>query len=91
MGKLAAKDIHKSAKRSVQRLWTPPMENAFKIKCGGAFVKETRKGGWGCVIRDHQSVFLAGSAGYLGHVSSALQAEAAACMKGLELAAQLGL
>jgi ribonuclease HI len=67
------------------------MENASKIKCDGAFVKETRKGGWGCVIMDHQSVFVAGSAGNLGHVSSTLQAEAAACMKGLELAAQLGL
>lgn len=62
-----------------------------KINCDGAFVKETRKGGWGCVIKDHNGEFLEASAGRLEHVSSALQAEAAACKKGLELAARLGM
>jgi hypothetical protein len=84
MGKLGAKVIiHKNAARNMHCPWSPPMENVYKINCDGAFVKETRKGGWGCVIRNHDSEFLVGSAGHLGHISSALQAEAFACMKGL--------
>jgi hypothetical protein len=45
MGKLGAKDIQRNAERRMHRLWEPPMENAYKINCDGAFVMETQQGG----------------------------------------------
>lgn len=66
---------HMPSRRS-QRVWQPPHSGVYKINCDGAYVKETRAGGWGCMIRDHKGEFLAACAGRLEHVSSELQAEA---------------
>ncbi|GJN20386.1 hypothetical protein PR202_gb07757 [Eleusine coracana subsp. coracana] len=67
------------------------MEGTYKINCDGAFLQSTRRGGWGCIIRNHHGDFLAASAGGMEHTLNALHAEATACLEGLELAAKLGM
>lgn len=54
-------------------------------------MKETCLGGQGFVIRDHLGSTIAASAGQAKHLLNARQAEALACLKGLEHAASLGM
>jgi ribonuclease HI len=61
------------------------------MELDGAFFQIDRRGSWGCIIRNDQRVFNAAAAGSLQNLSSALHIEAVACLKGLELAAYLGL
>ena len=71
--------------------WQPPPAGFYKINCDGSYLPGSGLGGWGCIIRDHDGVFLAAGAGALTGLSSALHAESIACMKGLEIAAFLGM
>jgi hypothetical protein len=71
--------------------WKTPPEGVYKINCDGAFFQNDRRDSWGCIIRNHQGVFIAVVAGSLQNLSSALHDEAVACLKGRELAAYLGL
>jgi hypothetical protein len=34
--------------------WTRPPEGLLKANCDGSFFSDSKKGGWGFIIRDHQ-------------------------------------
>ncbi|WVZ54075.1 hypothetical protein U9M48_004939 [Paspalum notatum var. saurae] len=76
---------------SLNLKWQPPPAGSYKINCDGSYLSNSGLGGWGCIVRDHDGAFLAVEAGALTGLSSALHAETVACMKGLELAAFLGM
>ena len=71
--------------------WSPPPVDYYKVNCDGVFLSEYNKGGWGFVIRDHEGQFVAAGAGSEEHLMSAEHSETIACLKGLELAASLGM
>lgn len=71
--------------------WSAPPEDVYKINCDGAFIPGSNNAGWGFVIRDHFGMVIATGAGLQNHVMSATHAEAIACLRGLEYAADLGL
>jgi ribonuclease HI len=71
--------------------WRPPPEDVYKINCDGSFIPGSNKAGWGFVIRDHCGKVAAAGAGSSNILLSAQHAEAIACMKGLEYAAELGM
>ncbi|GJN07851.1 hypothetical protein PR202_ga25719 [Eleusine coracana subsp. coracana] len=54
-------------------------------------MENSKRGGWGFVIRNQDGTFLEGGTGNIQGVSSALQAEALVAIQGLERAAFLGM
>lgn len=69
--------------------WIPPQLGLAKVNVDGAWKPDSIKAGLGVVIRTWDGLFCAGLAcPYWGN--SALQAEAAAAVKGLQLASQVG-
>lgn len=58
--------------------WRPPGGQVLKINIDGAFIKETRKGAWGFIIRYHHGSGVAAGTGALINLHDALQAEAQA-------------
>ncbi|XP_073367696.1 uncharacterized protein [Aegilops tauschii subsp. strangulata] len=71
--------------------WTKPAEGILKINVDGSFNKDTKSGGWGYVIRDHEGDVVIAAAGRLNHTSDALQAEAEACIQAIYKAQELGI
>lgn len=57
----------------------------------GAFVQDTRNGGWGFIIRDHTGEGIVAGAGRLTAVADALTAESLACGKALQSATDYGI
>lgn len=66
--------------------WSPPSAELLKINTDGSFCAETRTGGWGAIVRDHQGRPLMAAAGRLQNLEDALQAEAMACVQVLKKA-----
>jgi ribonuclease HI len=77
--------------KAIQSSWKPPPSDIYKINVDGAFHSDARAGGWGIVIRDKSGEVLAAGAGSIRYPTSAVQTEAIAAYKGLQLAAQLGM
>lgn len=71
--------------------WRPPDEDVLKINFDGAFIKDTRKGAWGFIIRDHQGSGVAAGTGALTNLNDAFQAETVACLEALRQANALGI
>ena len=65
--------------------WSPPFQGALKINSDGAFSLDHSTGATGAIVRDSSGSFRAASARWLGHVGSALIAEAEAIRNGLRL------
>ncbi|RCV32624.1 hypothetical protein SETIT_7G017800v2 [Setaria italica] len=71
--------------------WRAPPEDVYKINCDGSSIPGSNKAGWGFIVRDHYGNIIAAGAGLANLLLSAQPAEAVACMKGLEHAAELGM
>ena len=70
--------------------WKPPEENYLKINIDGAFTKDTKKGGWGFIVRNSKGGVEAAGAGRLSRLSEAIQAETIAMLYAAERASELG-
>jgi hypothetical protein len=64
---------------SIQGQWERPATDMIKLNIDGAFVENTKSGGWGFVARDHLGCVMGSGAGRLNNIGSAIQAEATAC------------
>jgi ribonuclease HI len=64
--------------------WKPPPDEQYKLNVDAAFSAVTRKGGWGCVVRNNASDVLDIGACNIQRASSALHVEALAALYGLE-------
>jgi hypothetical protein len=71
--------------------WNPPPEGQYKLNVDAAFSSVTRRGGWGCVVRNNAGVALDIGTGSIQRAGSALHAEALAALYGLERAEELGM
>lgn len=76
--------------RRVQQ-WCRPPPNWLKVNTDGAFLENTRKGGWGYVIRDEEGDVIGAGAGRLEHIRDAFQAEVAASIQGIRASVQKGI
>jgi hypothetical protein len=56
----AAQVISSARSQLAKEHWLPPAAGWYKCNADGAFSQESRQGGGGVVLRDHQGVFLAG-------------------------------
>jgi ribonuclease HI len=65
--------------------WSPPAQGTLKINSDGAFSLDRGTGAIGAVVRDSSGSFREASARWLGHVGSALIAEAEAIQDDLHL------
>lgn len=63
----------------------------LKINFDGAFIKESRRGAWGFIIRDQQGDGVAAGSGDIQNLHDALQAEVQVCIAALRYAQQLGV
>jgi ribonuclease HI len=70
--------------------WTPPPANYVKVNFDAAFCQDTQRGAWGFIARDDRGSFLAGGARSMSNLSSALHAEASACIHAIECVSNLG-
>jgi hypothetical protein len=61
-----------------------------KVNFDASFIAENQDGAFGFVVRDDAGEFIAAGAGKLYHLRSAFQAEASACVAGMEVTASLG-
>ncbi|WVZ62142.1 hypothetical protein U9M48_011922 [Paspalum notatum var. saurae] len=71
--------------------WNPPPDGQYKLNVDAAFSSVTRRGGWGCVVRNNAGVVLDIGTGSIQRAGSALHAEALAALHGLERAEELGM
>ncbi|CAD6336012.1 unnamed protein product [Miscanthus lutarioriparius] len=71
--------------------WKPAPDEQYKLNVDAAFSALTRKGGWGCVVRNNAGAVLDIGAGNIQRARSALHADALAALYGLERAEQLGM
>ncbi|KAF8692974.1 hypothetical protein HU200_039339 [Digitaria exilis] len=71
--------------------WRLPDIDVLKINFDGAFIKETRKGAWGFIIRDHHGTGVAAGTGALINLYDALHAEVHACLEVLRQASAMGI
>lgn len=77
--------------RADVQCWQRPEGDMLKINIDGAFTPETRRGGWGFVVRDQSGNVRGSGAGCLPIIASAAQAEAQACDEALKAAADWGM
>jgi hypothetical protein len=58
--------------------WKPPPDDVYKINVDASFQAETKKWGWGFIVRNKPGNFLKGGIGNLSRVACPLQTEALA-------------
>jgi ribonuclease HI len=63
----------------------------LKVNTDGAFLENTRKGGWGYVIRDEEGDVIRAGAGHVEHIRDAFQAEVVASIQGIQASVQKGI
>jgi hypothetical protein len=80
----------KQATSKVQH-WTPPPPDVIKINLDGAFLKDTRRGGWGAIGRDHSGEPVFAACGCNPVVADALQSELLALIHAIPVAEQFGI
>ncbi|KAI4968921.1 hypothetical protein ZWY2020_046251 [Hordeum vulgare] len=80
----------KSSTTSTPR-WTCPPAEIIKINTDGAFLEETRDGGWGALARDSNGSIIFAADGRITHAYDALHAETIAIQHAIGLANQLGM
>jgi ribonuclease HI len=77
---------------SVSRVkWSKPPEDFLKLNCDGSFIKETRAGSWGFLIRDHDGDVVLTGRGKINNALSAFHSELIACLQGVQVASDLGI
>ena len=65
--------------------------DVIKINLDASFHATTKSGGWGVIARGNDGGILMAAAGPLANLQDALQAEALALLKAIELADRLGM
>jgi hypothetical protein len=70
--------------------WVTPSEDELKMNIDGGF-SAYRTGGWGFVVRNVNGEAVAAGAGSLPFVYDALQAEAIACLTGIQWSSYWGI
>ena len=80
-------------KAHVQRVvsWPRPPEGHLKLNCDASFIPEKKCGGWGFLIRDSDGDVVLSGWGRVNHLLNAFQAEAIACLQGVQAACNLGI
>ena len=73
-----------------ERRWEPPPAGCVKINFDALFVQENQDVAYGFAIRSDTGEDIAGGAGKLHHLRSALQGEAEVCLAAMEVTADLG-
>jgi hypothetical protein len=71
--------------------WTRSPSGVLKINCDGAIFAETKTGGWGFVIRDHNSHTILAGFGSLGAVHDVECTKVQACVAALKAASSHGM
>ncbi|GJN41133.1 hypothetical protein PR202_gn00464 [Eleusine coracana subsp. coracana] len=74
--------------KTIERCWKPPQENWIKINVDGSFIQQSGRGRIGVVARKADGSVCFTSWRILFRSSSALEAEALACVEGLRLATE---
>ncbi|XP_071721889.1 uncharacterized protein [Rutidosis leptorrhynchoides] len=74
-----------------QDRWIPPEPGMFKINFDAAFVLRSTTNRFGMAVRDHCGRCIGTWSGWLGRQGSALQAEAVAALKCIDLARDMNL
>jgi ribonuclease HI len=87
----AAQVVSSSGVQQAKEHWLPPEPGWYKCNADGAFSQETRQGGGGVVLRDHQGAFRAGESLFFPHVSDPERAELLACHRAVQLAREKGI
>jgi ribonuclease HI len=71
--------------------WTRPREGLLKANCDCSFFSESKKGGWGFIIRDHQGKALIAGSGSISAVHDVECTEAQAYVAALQAASNQGI
>ena len=77
-------------KQQQNERWSRPPPEILNINTDGAFLKETKNGGWGFVIKDDCGMLMATGAGSLERVSDALHSDTLAMLYAINTAIQMG-
>jgi len=80
----------KTAHQKPQK-WARPPPDVLKVNCDGSFFPDSKKGGWGFIIRDHDGRAVSAGTGSLSAVHDADCAEAKACVAALQVALNQGI
>jgi hypothetical protein len=83
--------IKRDKKAQQMEKWKKPSNNFLKINTDGAFIQQTKTGGWGFIIRDGDGDHVGSGAGHIGAVSDATHAEAYACLQAIQYASDAGI
>jgi hypothetical protein len=87
-------DIHlqwKTNKPPQPQRWTRPPEGLLKANYDDSFFSESKKGGWGFIIRDHQGKAISAGSGSILAVHVVECTEAQACVAALQAASNQGI
>ena len=82
--------LQKAHVQRVQR-WARPPEGHLKLNCDASFIPERKCGGWGFLTRDSDGDVVLSGWGRVNHLLNAFQAEAIACLQGVQAACNLGI
>lgn len=88
--KVFVKEKGNVATNPIQK-WSKPTPGYLKINCDASFNPITKDGGWGFIIRDSDGDIVSAGRGRVDALLSALQAEAIACLHGVQKATDLGI
>lgn len=80
----------KTAHQKPQK-WARPPPDVLKVNCDGSFFPDSKKGGWGFIIRDHDGRAISVGTESLSAVHDADCAEAQACVAALQVASNQGI
>ncbi|GJN00674.1 hypothetical protein PR202_ga17870 [Eleusine coracana subsp. coracana] len=75
----------------IKKRWIPPPIELLKINFDAAFFADSKSGGWGFIVRDHDGDVIMAGAGKLNAVQDALCAEAHAGLIALQFAGANGM
>jgi ribonuclease HI len=75
---------------AVEERWRLPATDFIKVNVDAAFCQETHRGAWGFIARGNDGSFLLAGTGSMQNLSSALHAEAAACVTAIERMSNMG-
>ncbi|KAK1614925.1 hypothetical protein QYE76_020442 [Lolium multiflorum] len=70
--------------------WQLPKPEFIKVNFDVAYCQETHEDAWGFIARADDGTFIVAGAGRMSHLSSALHAEASACVAAIERTSNMG-
>jgi hypothetical protein len=79
------------AKDKPTNSWVAPSANDLKLNIDGGFRADDRTGGWGFIVRDSDGEAVGTGAGAMPYAYDTLNAEAAACLAGIQWSRYWGI